>query len=424
MNNQQAITVERLGIYGEGIGARNGKTLFIDGALPGEEVFVSVYEVKKTYERAKVLKWLKTSPHRVAPPCPVFGRCGGCQLQHLDYPQQLEAKRQRVIDALERIGGIRNPDVLPCQPSPNPYHYRNKIQLPVQDSKIGLYAWNSHELIEIDQCLIHCPLGEKVFHLLKRHVRPPIKYVLIKTAIQTNEVLIVFVTQQEDDLSFILPHLNLPEIRGIVQNINPNPGNTVLGPQSKTLQGNSSIEDQICGLRFKVSPASFFQVNPPQAENLYQKALEYACLTGTETVLDAYCGVGTLSLLLAQKAKKVIGIEVVPQAIEDAQANASLNNISNVLFICSKAEDVQLPPIDVALLNPPRKGCDPDFLRRLVDLKPHRIIYISCDPATLARDLKLLQASGYAFASATPFDMFPQTTHVEVCTTLQTNPSG
>ncbi|HEX4839244.1 MAG TPA: 23S rRNA (uracil(1939)-C(5))-methyltransferase RlmD [Rhabdochlamydiaceae bacterium] len=426
MSQKITLTIKRLGIHGEGIGDHHGFTVFVDGALPGESVTVSIDEVRKNFARGTVISTEKSSPHRVKPPCPVFGRCGGCQLMHLDYPKQLEAKRQRVLDSLERIGKIFNVPVPACIPSPNPLEYRNKIQLPVvmdptlQMGQMGLYAFNSHDIVEIEKCYIHCSLGEQVFAKVKQILKttrdPGIKFVVIKTAVYTNQALVILVTDREGDLAATAKKIveSSPEIKGVVQNINRSPGNAVLGKIYKTLAGESSIVDQICGLRFKVSPASFFQVNPAQAENLYQKALEFCELKGEETVLDAYCGVGTLSLVLAPHAKRVIGVECVPDAIADAKENAKLNGITNTSFHTAQAEDFigTVTAIDVAVLNPPRKGCEPAFLEKLLQLRPKRIVYVSCDPATLARDLAILQKK-YTVDTVQPFDMFPQTVHVE-----------
>lgn len=434
LEQQITLKIKRLGIHGEGIGDYNGFTVFVDGALPDETVTASINEVRKNFARAKIVSYDQTSPHRVTPPCPVFGRCGGCQLMHLDYPQQLETKRQRVVDALERIGKIFNVPVGACVPSPDPLNYRNKIQLPVVlDStlRMGLYAFNSHDIVEIEKCYIHCPLGEKVFvqvkQILKANPDPSLRHIIIKTAVHTNQVLVVLVTQGEG--SPLLPTIaekimeSVPEIKGVVQNINYTSGNVILGKTFRTLAGHSYIVDKICGMHFKVSPASFFQVNPAQAENLYQKALEFCALKGDETVLDAYCGVGTLSLILAPHAKQVIGVECVPDAISDAQDNAKRNKIHNANFTCAAAEDFigTLSHIDVAVLNPPRKGCEPAFLEKLALLKPSRLIYVSCDPATLARDLAILREKGYQVEAVQPFDMFPQTIHVETVTLLSSS---
>lgn len=433
LHQKITLSIKRLGIHGEGIGDYEGFTVFVDGALPGEIVTAEITEVRKNFARATVISTEKTSPHRVTPPCPVFGRCGGCRLMHLDYSQQLETKRQRVVDALERIGKIFNVPVPACIPSPNPLSYRNKIQLPVvmdPELRMGLYAFNSHDVVEIEKCYIHCSLGEQVFskvkQILKAEPDPSLRFVLIKTGVNTNQVLVILVTEGEG-----APNLpataekimeSSPEIKGVVQNINTSSGNVVLGKTFKTLAGHSSIVDKICGLHFKVSPASFFQVNPAQAENLYKTALEFCQLKGDETVLDAYCGVGTLSLILAPHARQVIGVECVPDAIADAEDNAKRNQIKNTVFHCAQAENFigTLSAVDVAVLNPPRKGCEPAFLEKLLQLKPRRIVYISCDPATLARDLAILQKE-YTVNTVQPFDMFPQTVHVESIASLSLN---
>lgn len=420
------LLIQRIGTYGEGVGSLEGFTFFVDGALPGEQVRAVVTEVRKNYGRAQIAEFLVKSPYRVVPPCPVFGRCGGCQIMHLAYPQQLETKRQRVIDALERIGKIKV-DVLPCVPSPTPFSYRNKIQLPYQNGQLGLYAFNSHDLIGIEKCYIHCPLGEKAFEavktLLKKMPSPQVKHVLIKTAVHTDQLLVILVTSGGVDISKLAHAIknSMPEIKGVVQNRNDETGNVILGRHYETIAGDGFIFDTICNLTFKVSPASFFQVNPGQAENLYQKALDVCNFSGSETVLDAYCGVGTLSLLMAQKAKKVIGVESVPEAISDAEENSRLSGIQNTRFACAFAENFigTLAGIDVAVINPPRKGCEASFLQKLALLKPKRIVYISCDPATLARDLQFL--SDYRVEMVQPFDMFPQTVHVESLVSLALN---
>ncbi|MBS3904266.1 MAG: 23S rRNA (uracil(1939)-C(5))-methyltransferase RlmD [Simkania sp.] len=428
--------IERLGINGEGVAHWHGFTVFIEGALPGETVLATLYEKRKQFGRAKLIKQVVSSPHRIDAPCPLFSRCGGCQLMHLEYAQQLETKRERVVDALERIGKIFDVEVLPCEPSPSPLAYRNKIQLPCTSGestiRLGLYARNTHDLVIVDKCYIHCHLGEKAFQKIQSILQTSsfsaydqhtgngeLKHVLIKTAVYSGQVLVTIVTKTEGPI--FLPMLAqqmmeaVPEIRGVVQNINPAKNNVVLGTQYRTLAGEDFIEEKLLGLCFKVSSASFFQVNPAQAEKLYRKALEFAALTGNETVLDAYCGVGTLSLIFASQAKEVIGVECVPEAIADAQENARRNGIRNVHFACTEAEEwiSTFTEIDVAVLNPPRKGCERQFLEKVILLQPRSIVYISCDPATLARDLLFLSSKGYKIDAVQPFDMFPQTAHVE-----------
>ena len=423
IDQEVEVSIERLGSNGEGIGYWNGFTLFVDNALPDERIKAKIYERRKNYGRAKIVEHLHVSSHRENPLCHLFGRCGGCQLMHLEYSKQLETKRQRVVDALERIAKIFDIEVFPCEPSV-PFGYRNKIQMPVVSGRLGLYARNTHDLVEVEQCFIHCDLGETTFKHIQALIQKfplseKVKHVLIKTAVHTKQILVIFVTSS-NDYSHLSPLIEKlmeaqKEIKGVVQNINPAENNVILSHHYRTLAGIGWIEETLLGLSFKVSPASFFQVNPTQAERLYQKVVEFSALSGKEIVLDAYCGVGTLSLILAQHAKEVIGVECVNEAIIDAKENAVRNHISNAIFTCSYAEKfiTTLTQIDVAILNPPRKGCESSFLEKLIQLKPSRIVYVSCDPATLARDLSFLCSKGYRIEGVQPFDMFPQTSHVE-----------
>lgn len=425
------LSIERLGIHAEGVGYYQGYTIFVDHALPGEEVIVELYECRKSFGRAKIIEILKISPDRIAPPCPLFAKCGGCQSMHLKYSEQLKRKRQTVVDALERIGKFFNVNVLPCFPAPFPLGYRNKIQLPVTPSgKMGLYAWNSHNIIEIEKCYIHSSLGEKALESIRNilqsfpQLTKNLNHVLIKTAIFTKQILVILVTEKEKiiDLPLLAKKIldSKIEIKGVVQNINSSKGNVILGKKFQLLEGKPYIEEEICNLSFKVSPSSFFQVNPFQAENLYKETVKLCALSGKETLLDAYCGVGTLGLILAKHAKKVFGVECISQTVQDAKENARRNQIFNAEFICASIENVldKIKAIDVAVLNPPRKGCDLSFLQKLICLKPKRVIYISCNPATLARDLAFLHEGGYTIDHIQPFDMFPQTAHVETLVRL------
>jgi 23S rRNA (uracil1939-C5)-methyltransferase len=435
-------TIDSLGSHGEGVGRYAGYTLFIEGALPQEQVQVRLTHCSKNYGRAELITILTASPQRITPPCPLFERCGGCQIMHLDYKGQLAIKRQKVIDALQRIGKFTDIDVAPCHPSPDTLAYRNKIQLPAQTTEhgltLGLYARSSHSIVEVDKCYIHCTLGETVFQrvtaILKRMDidaydsqtgRGLLRHLLIKSAVKTNEALVILVTN-----SGKLPLLEkvakaimreCPAVKGVVHNDNRSRDNVILGTKYASLAGAMYIHERLGHLTFKVSPASFFQVNPAQAEQLYSKALALANLQGHEIVLDAYCGVGTLSLFFASKASRVIAVECIPQAIEDAKENARLNNIENVAFTCADAAVYiqTLSTVDVVVVNPPRKGCDPSFLQALIRLRPSQVIYISCDPATLARDLAYLCSNGFAIDAVHPYDMFPQTAHVECITKLR-----
>lgn len=441
-NQKINLTIERLGIHGEGIGYWHGFTVFVDGPLPGEVVMACMTEVKKNFGRAKVIYTDNQSPARATPPCPLFGRCGGCQIMHLKYEEQLKMKQQMVTDAFERIGKFVNPPVSPCIPSPNPLEYRNKIQVPVKPGpdgniRMGFYARSSHDLIDVEHCYIHCPLGEEVYKKLQELIKGSaltaydwhtqqgeLRHIVIKTAVNTGEVLVIFITHEceHSKLETIAKELMqaCPSVKGVVQNINTAPKNTVFGPEFRQIAGEAQITEELCSLKFKISASSFFQVNPAQAEQLYNHAIESCGLTGNERVLDAFCGVGTLSLISSKKAKEVIGIEVVPEAIEDAKENARLNNIENVKFICDTAESKinNIGDIDVVILNPPRKGCEPELISTLCKKRPGTIVYISCDPATLARDTALLCGQGYEIKTIQPFDMFPQTAHVETVVKL------
>lgn len=355
---------------------------------------------------------------------------------HLDYTEQLEIKRQRVQDAMTRIGRLPEIVVEPCLKSPGEFHYRNKIQVPIvpdeEGMKIGFYAKKSHDVIDVEECLIHCDLGDKIYRdlralLLKSDIAPYnetsgkglLRHILIRTAVHSGEVLVTFVTNgpESEKLTQIANHLiqNQPEVKAVVQNINTRRQNVILGKEWRNLAGEDHIQENICELQFNVSPASFFQVNPMQAENLYRKVIELADIGSTTTALDGYCGVGTLSLLMAKEASKVYGIECIPEAIHDAIANAKRNGITNTQFICGTVESRigKLDHLDVVVLNPPRKGCERKVLDHILKAKPKRLVYVSCDPATLARDLAILHEGGYRVDVVQPFDMFPQTSHVE-----------
>lgn len=437
VNQVIQLTIHNLGNSGEGVGLHEGCVVFVEGALPGETVEVRLVDCRKKYARAELLSVLIPSEDRIIPPCPLFDRCGGCQIMHLDYAKQLEMKQKKVQDALQRIGKITDVEVPLCLPSPLPLGYRNKIQLPVRPGKngimLGLYARSSHDLVEVEHCLIHCPLGEEVYAEIRQILQNSavsafnpstgvgeLRHVLIKSAVHTRQVLIILVTNSREvspELLQVAKEIKerCPVVKGIVQNINIRRDNVILGEEYRLLEGQNYIHESIGGLLFKVSPGSFFQVNPKQAECLYAKALEYAELTGHEVVLDAYCGVGTLSLLFARYAKHVKGVECVQAAIDDALENASLNGIGNVSFVCANAEEFiqKQSYVDLILLNPPRQGCHPSLLEKVGDLLPATVIYISCDPATLARDLAMLYTFGYKIDAIQPYDMFPQTAHVE-----------
>jgi 23S rRNA (uracil1939-C5)-methyltransferase len=406
------LQIETLGPWGEGVASFGKRTIFIDGALPGETVLAEVTVVKESYAHALLLEVIESSPDRREPPCPYFDRCGGCQIMHLDYPAQRQLKQERVRQAL------RSDVVLPCLPSPEIWGYRNKIQLPIKEGAFGLYARRSQELVSINDCLVHCPLGEKIFHHAKNLLEgstPEIQYLLIRTAIHTKQALVTFVCKDtpSQKLQEIARNLMTEclEIAGVFANVNKQSGNAILGDDFIILAGQSHMTEQLCGLTLQLSPASFFQVNTSQAEKLYPYAIESLKLTEQETLLDAYCGIGTLSLMAAPFAKEVFGIECVKQAINDAKENARINDTRGCHFICGDAANA-------SLLNPPRKGCEKRLLDSLIASKPDKIVYISCNPKTLARDVDHLKSGGFSLERAQPFDMFPHTTHVETVASL------
>jgi 23S rRNA (uracil1939-C5)-methyltransferase len=451
------LQIDGLGHDGEGVGRAQGFTFFIPGAIPGDQVLAVVKQVKKNYGFAEVVKVISPSLDRVMPECSAFNRCGGCALQHMGYQAQLRWKRQRVVDALQRIGGFSDPVVHETIGMAQPFRYRNKGQYPVtlsgEQLVAGFYAKGSHEVVACQDCLIQHPLNNRIVSEVSRlamefgldayneHTGQGfLRHILIKTGFETGEALCVLVTNGRDfpegdgDAKDSKVDRNsrrsgaefgrrlqqaVPELVGVVQNINTQKTNVILGDETRTLWGRDALIDELCGLQFKISARSFFQVNPLQTAVLYNKALEYAALNGTETVLDLYCGIGTISLLLAGRSRQVIGVEYVEDAVVDARNNAEMNGISNVDFYAGDAGTVlenlagEGINFDVAVLDPPRAGCDAKVLRILANLKVPRIVYVSCNPASLARDLKLLAEMGYGLKEAQPVDMFPQTSHVE-----------
>jgi 23S rRNA (uracil1939-C5)-methyltransferase len=446
-----------IGHNGEGVGRVGGFTLFVPGALPGERALVRVEHLKKQYGFAKLLQVLAASPDRALPPCGIYDACGGCQLQHLDYAAQLRVKRRIVADNLERIGKLQvaadgadaagdagRVVVHPTIGMAEPWRYRNKVQVPIGEEEGGLvggfYAQGSHRIVDMQECLIQHGEGDRVVETVKRIARELgvsayredthtglLRHVVVKVGFRTGEVMVVLVTNgdelpREDEWVARIREA-VPGVASICQNVNTARTNVIFGDRTIVLWGREVIYDYIGDVRFAISPRSFFQVNPVQTEVLYGKALEYAALSGRETVIDAYCGIGTISLFLAQRARRVYGVEIVPEAIEDARLNAELNGIVNVEFAVGKAEDV-LPEWqrsgvvpDVVVVDPPRKGCDRSLLDTLLELKPERIVYVSCNPSTLARDLRVLEDGGYRTVEVQPVDMFPHTVHVE-CTVL------
>ncbi|WP_100489227.1 23S rRNA (uracil(1939)-C(5))-methyltransferase RlmD [Sporolactobacillus pectinivorans] len=445
-NDQIDVTFSDLTQDGSGVTKVDGYTLFVPGALPGEKGTIQVLKTKKGYGYGRLIQLTQQSEERANPPCPIYDQCGGCAIQHLSAQGQLDHKQEVVKDALERIGGFSNVEINTTLGMDEPWNYRNKIQVPVawQDGRFafGFYKKHSHEIVNMDHCIITDPVIDDIVQTVRRIAeekgiapydesknRGILRHVMARVGKKTGEVMVVLITRTEDlpfRKNFIKELTEKhPEIKSIVQNINPKRTNAILGEKTKTLWGRDVIYDQIGDVAFAISARSFFQVNPVQTEVLYGKALDYAGLTGEETVIDAYCGIGTISLFLAKRAKKVYGVEIVPEAIEDARKNAELNHITNAYFEAGKAEDVipnwrnQGIEPDVIVVDPPRKGCEASLIKTMITMRPKRIVYVSCNPATLARDLKLLVPSGYEIKKVQPVDMFPQTMHIETVVGLQ-----
>ena len=455
------LTIEDMGVDGEGIGKADGVTLFVKDAVLGDVVQVKIMKMKKNYGYARLMEVLEPSPYRVEPKCTYHRQCGGCQIQAVDYAQQLKFKENKVRNNLKRIGGfvVKEADgsgegitVNPVIGMDEPYFYRNKAQFPIGTDKnrnivTGFYASRSHNIIPNRKCYLGTEINEKILDIVisfmeEYHIpaydestgKGLVRHVLIRLGFTTKEIMVCLVVNGRK-----LPHVEklverLTELEGmtsITLNVNEKNTNVILGEEIISLWGQDYITDYIGGIKYQISPLSFYQVNPVQTEKLYGTALEYAGLTGKETVWDLYCGIGTISLFLAQKAKQVYGVEIVPPAIEDAKNNAKINGIENVEFFVGKAEEV-LPEFyekgmleknredmlhpDVIVVDPPRKGCDEKCLETIVKMKPERVVYVSCDSATLARDLKYLCEQGYEVKKVQPVDMFPHTGHVEtVC---------
>ena len=443
-NKEYIFDIISQGYEGEGIAKIDNKyPIFIEGALKGEKVKVRIVKVNKNFAYGKLMEVLEASEERVNPPCAIYKRCGGCKLQHASYKAQLDFKWDRVKDCVSKIGKLDPSIVKYPLGMEEPWRYRNKVQLPIGlingEVKIGFFAPRSHDIIDMESCLIQDEIGDKVVKLTREwiekfNIRPYnvdgeydekgiVRHIMIRRGFTTNEVMVVLVTNGEK-----LPHKeefvdlmvkNIPGIKSIIQNINSKKTNVILGLESKTLWGEDTISDYIGDFRFNISPLSFFQVNPTQTEVLYGKALEYANLTGNEEVFDAYCGTGTITLFLSQKAKKVYGVEIIPQAIDNAWINAKENKVDNVEFFVGESE-VVIPDLinkgvkaDVVVVDPPRKGCDKKLLDAITNINAKKIVYVSCDPSTLGRDLQVLEENGYKTLEVQPVDMFPNTSHVE-----------
>ena len=445
-NDLVTLEIEDCGIDGEGIGKADGFTVFVKDAVIGDTVTAKIIKAKKNYGYGRLMEVLKPSPYRVEPKCEFARQCGGCQLQALSYDQQLVFKTNKVKGHLERIGGFTDIPMEPIIGMDELFHYRNKAQFPVgrnKEGKIvtGFYAGRTHNIIENRDCALGVAENKEVLdrviaHMEKYGIEPYneatgkglVRHVLIRYGYFTKEVMVCLILNgnkipKEEQLVKSL--CEIPGMTSITINVNKKHSNVILGEEIRLLWGQEYITDRIGDISYQISPLSFYQVNPMQTQKLYAKALEYADLHGQETVWDLYCGIGTISLFLAQKAKFVRGVEIVPAAIENAKENAKLNGLENTEFFVGKAEEV-LPReykkngvyADVIVVDPPRKGCDETLLETMVEMNPDRIVYVSCDSATLARDLKYLCERGYELRKVCPVDQFGMTVHVETVVLL------
>jgi len=465
-NQIVTITIEDIGNDGEGIGKYEGYTLFVKGALPQDVVKVKVLKAKKTYGYAKVEELISPSPDRVTPKCPVAGRCGGCQLQHYSYARQLQYKADKVRNCLLRIGGIPEErlDIItePVIGMEIPFYYRNKAQYPVGtdregDPVMGFYAGHSHNIIDCTDCAIQEPVNTVILPVIKQFMKEKnisayneetgkglLRHVLTRVGFHTKEVMVCLIINGrkfpgaeelaarvakavEEFRKEPAAEAGSYRLKSFCLNVNTEKTNVILGQEILPVYGDNYITDYIGNIKYRISPLSFYQVNPKQTVKLYEKALEYAELSGNETVWDLYCGIGTISLFLAQKAKQVYGVEIIPQAIEDAKVNSKINNLSNAEFFVGAAEDVMpakykesngTMKADVICVDPPRKGCEESLLDTVVAMEPKRIVYVSCDPATLARDVKYLEGKNYELKKVCPVDQFGHTGHVETVAKL------
>lgn len=438
------IAIEDLGADGLGIGRWEGMAVFVKDTVIGDRIRAKILKVKKTYAYGLLLEILEPSPDRVEPVCPVARQCGGCQIQAMSYPAQLRFKENKVRSNLMRIGGFCQVPMEPIIGMEHPLRYRNKAQYPIgtgRDGRLtaGFYAGHTHSIIDNHDCVLGAEVNQEILEMVLSHMekyRIPaydertgtglVRHVMIRTGFHTGQAMACLVTNGRKlpaSEALVQKLREIPGMVSIVQNVNRENTNVILGSETRLLWGQEYIEDTIGDIRYQISPLSFYQVNPVQTERLYMTALEYAGLTGHETVWDLYCGIGTISLFLAQKAGNVYGVEVVPEAIADAKRNAALNHIGNAEFFVGKAEEL-LPQkceeeqirADVIVIDPPRKGCAEPVLETMVRMSPSRIVYVSCDSATLARDLKYLCAHGYELTRCRAVDMFPMGVHVEtVC---------
>ena len=442
-NDEIYLTVKSCTVQGSGVCDHDGMTVFVRGAVTGDRVLAHIIKVKKTYAVGIIKKLVQRSPMRAKNFCPIAEKCGGCCFAHIKYESELEIKAQQVADNFKRLGKL---DITPAPiiPSPSAERYRNKAQYPVGSdgrfATIGFYAPMTHRIIDCADCILQPKEFSEITDIFRNWIREKkisvyneadgsgiIRHIYIRKAVVTGQIMVCIVANSDS-----IPHAEalieqLKEIDGlasVVLNINRDKTNVVLGKECKTLFGSDYITDELCGLKFNLSPLSFYQVNHDGAEILYNKAKEYAALTGSETLVDLYCGTGTIGLTMAKDVKSLIGVEIIPQAIENAKENARLNGIDNAEFICADAAQAASTLLergvkpDIVILDPPRKGCDEALIKTVAEMSPERVVYVSCDSATLARDCQRFAALGYRTLAATPVDMFPHTAHVETVVLL------
>ena len=439
-NQEHTVTIEGYGEGGMGVARIDGRVVFVHGALRGEKCRVLILKTLKSVAFAKVLEVLEPSSERMESDCPYFPRCGGCTYRHIRYEEELRLKKQRVQDNLSRIGGsdVTVEEILGAQDT---LRYRNKAQYPVsKDGAVGFYRARTHEVIECEHCLLVRPEADAAAEALREYMqscrvagydektgRGLIRHLYVRSNAAGESLICVLVNgdklPKEDRLVALLRDA-CPKCTGIVLGTNTKKGNVILGDRYRTLWGSDRLEDTLCGKTFRLSVPSFYQVNRAQAERLYAKAIEFADLTGQETVLDLYCGAGTITLALSDHAKKVLGAEIVPEAIDDARENIARNGVKNAEFFCGDASDVakklareNLRP-DVITVDPPRKGLAADVVESIAEMQPGRVVYVSCDSATMARDVKRLADLGYTAQRACAVDMFPRADHIETVVLL------
>lgn len=440
-NHIVELNITSMTAQGSGVGKTDeGIAVFVPLTAVGDRLMVRILKTKKTYAYGKIEEIIEPSQSRIDIDCPNFSKCGGCVYRHIDYNSELEIKYNRVKDAIERIGGFTDLKINPVAPNPNVNRYRNKAQLPAQNTEngieLGFFANHTHRIIPCDDCLLQPELFKRVMNITKEFMTATnqsaydektrsgkLRHLYMRYGEQSGELMVCYVVngnglKQEDVLVKMLRE-QLPQLKSVIFNSNRENTNVILGSKNRTAYGRDYIIDSLCGLSFKISPLSFYQVNRVQAEKLYTIAKDYANLQSDDVLLDLYCGTGTIGLTMADSCKSLVGVEIVEDAIKDAKKNAERNNIINARFICgdaaNAAKELKAEGIkpDVVIIDPPRKGCDGSLIETIAQMNPSRVVYVSCDPETLARDLRLFKENNYSAKEITPVDLFSRTAHIE-----------